>query len=55
MKSAFPSYTNIISDLTFSGALKAGTLEKPYTNTISVYYPEIKQTQFPIPIEVGDS
>ena len=55
MKSAFPSYTNIISDLTFSGALKAGTLEKPYTNTISVYYPEIKQTQFPIPIEVGNS
>ena len=49
----YPSYTNIISDLTFSGALKAGTLENPFTNTINVYYPNIKQPQFTISIEVG--
>ena len=48
----YPSYTNIISDLTFSGDLKAGTKDKPYTNTINVYFPKIKKPQFTIPVEV---
>ena len=47
----YPSYTNIISDLTFSGDLKAGTLDKPYTNTINVYYEG--DYVFTIPIEVA--
>ena len=53
MKGAFPSFTNIISELTFSGDLKAGTFDKPYKNIINVYFPNIKKPQFTIPVEVG--
>ena len=53
IKNEYPSAINIADGLTFSGALKAGTLENPCINTINVYYPNMKKAQFTIPVEVG--